>query len=198
LNLPLTTPLGNVRFKPKTYAQLGPIITFHTYPGQPDSKHSHYDDSKEERNPKEIETFNHIIGARDAIEKSRALIDFYATKTKWDGGVRAFLADDVFQLDKDVTKSNNQVDERFGLPETSTSDIKGNWDEKEYEAGLARKLALLEEGLAYNQKSPGRWTRRVPGCLRARGLPILKHFLAIVAIFLIFLLSQLAMRFLKL
>lgn len=69
--------------------------------------------------PRDLDTFNNIIGARDGIDKSRKLINFFAQKTKWEDGVRDFLDQEVFALDSNVTLSNSQVDERFGLPDTS-------------------------------------------------------------------------------
>ncbi|KAK2740623.1 hypothetical protein CKAH01_18569 [Colletotrichum kahawae] len=109
---------GYRRFKPGKYAKLGPVITFHTYSGQSD-RHSHYDGSKLKRVPKDLDTFNSIIGAREAINKSKKLINLFAQKTKWEDGVRDFLANEVFALDPHVTPSNPQVDERFGLQDTS-------------------------------------------------------------------------------
>ncbi|KAJ0327672.1 hypothetical protein COL5a_005642 [Colletotrichum fioriniae] len=109
---------GFFRFKPGKFARLGPIITFHTYSGQ-SKRHAHYDESKQPRSPRDLDSFNHIIGARDAIDKSIKLINFYAQKTKWEDGVRDFFADEVFVLDSNATLSNPQVDERFGSPDTS-------------------------------------------------------------------------------
>ncbi|KAK1846719.1 hypothetical protein CCHR01_10637 [Colletotrichum chrysophilum] len=109
---------GYRRFKPGKYAKLGPVITFHTYANQSD-RHSHYDGSKLKRVPKDLDTFNNAIGAREGIDKSRKLINFFAQKTKWEDGVRDFLHQEVFALDSNVTLSNSQVDERFGLPDTS-------------------------------------------------------------------------------
>ncbi|OHE98689.1 hypothetical protein CORC01_05955 [Colletotrichum orchidophilum] len=154
---------GFVRFKPGKFARLGPIITFHTYSGQ-SKRHAHYDESKQPRNPRDLDSFNHIIGARDAIEKSIKLINFYAQKTKWEDGVRGFLANEVFVLDPNATLSNPQVDERFGLPETSgQSTLEADrLADEEYQLGMERKMAMLEGGLAFAEHVP---SGRRPGCL---------------------------------
>ena len=82
------------------------------------------------------------------------MINYYIAKTKWEGpgGVREFFDTEVFALDSNVTPSNTDVDQRFGLPETSISsaivDI-DSIDDRKYQDGLARKTALLESGLAY-------------------------------------------------
>ena len=58
----------------------------------------------------------------------------------------------MFALDSNVTPSNTDVDQRFGLPETSGSSAivdKDSINDRKYQDGLARKTALLESGLAY-------------------------------------------------
>ncbi|KAF2198768.1 hypothetical protein GQ43DRAFT_474240 [Delitschia confertaspora ATCC 74209] len=195
---------GYFRFRPNTYAQLGPIITFHTYKDQSD-RHKHYDESNQDRDPKDLNSFNHIIGARCAIDKSKKLIDFYATKTKWEDGVSDFLANEVFALDKKVTRSNAEVDERFALPETSgTVCVQQAYhdDDETYRMGLERKMALLEGGLAYMQ--PAGVDDRAHGISRlCRGfypavLATLKYIMMSVGILVLFVLAIFIMRTLKL
>jgi hypothetical protein len=149
---------------------LGPIITFHTYSGQ-SKRHAHYDDSSQDRDPKDLNTFNDIIGGRDAIEKSKKLIDFFAAKTRWEDGVAAFLAEEVFALDKKATHSNAEVDERFGLPDTSgeqslTIGPDASYEQSQY--GFERKLALLEDGLACGQPMPAESRAHSLGQLKSR------------------------------
>ncbi|KAF7441486.1 hypothetical protein A1F99_142160 [Pyrenophora tritici-repentis] len=147
---------GYVTFLPNTHAQLGPLITFHTYLNQ-SSRHDHYDDSdSDDLSPRDLNSFNKIIGARDAIDKCTTLINFFAAKTRWDDGVREFLDNEVYELDQRVTRSNAQVDERFGLPDTcgvlaveKVGDSREG--DEEYTAGLERKMLMLEGGLAYTQ-----------------------------------------------
>ncbi|KAK1494048.1 hypothetical protein CTAM01_09239 [Colletotrichum tamarilloi] len=144
---------GFFRFKPGKFARLGPIITFHTYSGQ-SKRHAHYDESKQPRSPRDLDSFNHIIGARDAIDKSIKLINFYAQKTKWEDGVRDFFANEVFVLDSNATLSNPQVDERFGSPDTSSQSTLGadRLADEEYQMGMERKMAMLESGLAFSER----------------------------------------------
>ncbi|KAK1709180.1 hypothetical protein BDP67DRAFT_523302, partial [Colletotrichum lupini] len=144
---------GFFRFKPGKFARLGPIITFHTYSGQ-SKRHAHYDESKQPRSPRDLDSFNHIIGARDAIDNSIKLINFYAQKTKWEDGVRDFFANEVFVLDSNATLSNPQVDERFGSPDTSSQSTLGadRLADEEYQMGMERKMAMLESGLAFSER----------------------------------------------
>ena len=180
------------------FAQLGPIITFHNYNGQ-SSRHKHFDTSEAERTPKDFSSFNNIIGARDAIEKSKTLIDFYAAKTKWDDGVNKFLADVVFALDEKVTHSNAEVDEHFGLPETSgTRAVVDVYEDRsgdpEYFLGLERKVMMLEGGLAHNQSVPAAMrTVRCLQMLKPSGwvvLTISKYLMAFIGVLLIFILAR--------
>ncbi|KXH61054.1 hypothetical protein CNYM01_11557 [Colletotrichum nymphaeae SA-01] len=149
-DLPVT---GFFRFKPGKFASLGPIITFHTYSGQ-SKRHAHYDESKQPRSPSDLDSFNHIIGARDAIDKSIKLINHYAQKTKWEDGVRDFFANEVFVLDSNATLSNPQVDERLGSPDTSSQSTleADRVADEEYRMGMERKMAMLESGLAFSER----------------------------------------------
>ena len=179
----ITYLAGFVRFKPGTYGRLGPILAFHTYPGQ-SKRHDHYDESHEKRTPKDLNTFNHIIGARDCIEKSKVLIDFFAAKTKWEDGVGQWLANDVFALHKDVQHSNNEVDEHFGASGFSVVDTVPEFD---FRLGLERKMAALEGGLIYTPN------QRV--VVRARHVSLmimgLKYIVAFIGVLVLFVLAQL-------
>jgi hypothetical protein len=135
------------------------------------------------------------------------LIDFYVAKTKWDDGVSKFLADVVFALDEKVTRSNAEVDEHFGLPQTSGTMalvqlLEGRNEDLEYSLGLERKLAMLEGGLAHAQGVPT--TTRTVRCLqmlRPSGrviLTISKYIMAFIGVLLMFILAQLATRTLNL
>ncbi|RMZ72853.1 serine protease abc transporter b family tagd [Pyrenophora seminiperda CCB06] len=184
---------GFIHFKSGTHAQLGPLITFHTYTGQGD-RHDHYDDSDDERKPRDVETFNKIIGARDAIDKCTTLINFFAAKTKWNDGVSDFLDNDVYKLDEKVTSSNAQVDERFGLPETSgVMATTAAEEDEEYRVGMERKMLLLEGGLAYAQ--PQAASGGMLDKLRVRMVGTLKYCLAIALFVIIFLFFNLLPHF---
>ncbi|EDU46453.1 hypothetical protein Ptr902_04022 [Pyrenophora tritici-repentis] len=186
---------GYVTFLPNTHAQLGPLITFHTYLNQ-SSRHDHYDDSdSDDLSPRDLNSFNKIIGARDAIDKCTTLINFFAAKTRWDDGVREFLDNEVYELDQRVTRSNAQVDERFGLPDTcgvlaveKVGDSREG--DEEYTAGLERKMLMLEGGLAYTQPQAS-----VVSSLRGKMVGVLKYCLAIALFVLTFILFNLLPHF---
>jgi len=201
--------LGFVRFKPDTYARLGPIITFHTYAGQNDKRHAHYDyeDLSPKRTPRDPSTFNYIIGAYDAIEKSTKLVNHYVAKTKWEGegGVREFFDTEVFILDRDVKPSNTDVDERFGLPETSGSPTvtdANSTGSKQYQEGLAVKVALLESGLAYvedgSSKRDGLSLSRTLHQPWSLVLAVVGWFILLAGLLLAFVVARLLTRLLKL
>ncbi|KAL8793411.1 MAG: hypothetical protein Q9195_003997 [Heterodermia aff. obscurata] len=157
---------GFFHFKKGTYGRYGSIIAFHTYGGQDEPRHSHYDTTDGDLPlPRNLDSFNGVLGARDAIEASTKIINFVVAKTKWDEGVRQFLSDEVFALDEKVQPGNTQVDpdplcaNTLSLQEKPTytsqeigklspfESIHGNL-EGEYldHANIATKLNLLENG----------------------------------------------------
>ena len=146
--LTLSPPPGFIHFKPNTYGRWGSIIAFHCYSGQDEKRHSHYDSNEgTDPIPKQMDTFNNIIGARDAIEKSASFIKYFAAQTKWEDGVKQFLEQEVFALAPNAKPSDNNVDGSLGPcsmvgSKHSMSDIHHqNFD---YAAGLQRKMALLD------------------------------------------------------
>ncbi|KAK1448224.1 hypothetical protein CCUS01_11807 [Colletotrichum cuscutae] len=177
---------GYFRFKPGKFARLGPIITFHTYSGQ-SSRHARYDESKQLRSPRDLDSFNHIIGARDAIDKSTKLINFYAQKTKWEDGVRDFFANEVFELDSSATSSNPQVDERFGSPDTSNQSTleADRLADEEYQVGMERKMAMLESSLAFSGRVPSKPRFRCLGQLSCRCTSAVLMFLKLLVGFIV-------------
>ena len=130
----------------------------------------HYDtigDKEDIPIPRKLDTFNKVIGARSAIDASIKLINYYHAKTQWDDGVRQFLSDDIFALDKDVQRANTQVDPEIVCTHSmhlhqatlSTQDEDDSYvtngqnqsvnvGEDSYAAGFASKLNLLESGIA--------------------------------------------------
>ena len=157
---------GFFHFKKGTYGRYGSIIAFHTYVGQDEPRHSHYDTTDGDLPlPRNLDSFNGVLGARDAIEASTKITNFVVAKTKWDEGVRQFLSDEVFALDEKVQPGNTQVDpdplcaNTLSLQEKPTytsqelgklspfESIHGNL-EGEYldHANIATRLNLLENG----------------------------------------------------
>lgn len=197
------------QYRANNYIQLGPIITFHNYNGQDPKRHSHFDTidgAIESIVPNNLDTFNGIIGARDAIEMSKIFINFYVSKTKWEDGVEAFLSKKVFALDEHPTRSNNEVDEHFGKSYTDVAsmEMQSRYEDYEYREGMERKLMMLETGLAHTDHSqhcavtqPGRfyqWLKKPQGTV----LKIVKYVLAFVGLVLAFMVGSLMMKALKL
>ncbi|KAI4160368.1 MAG: hypothetical protein LQ342_005779 [Letrouitia transgressa] len=141
---------GYIQFKPGTYGRWGSVISFHCYSGQDDDRHSHYDSLEGVAPvPKQLSTFDKILGARDAIDKSAGLINFFTAQTKWEDGVKQFLEQDVFALAPNAKPANSDVDGNVGPCITAggaraMSDTR--YQDLEYAAGLQRKLASLEGG----------------------------------------------------
>ncbi len=189
--------LGFIQFKPNTYGDWGPIRAFHTYKHQDEDRHSHYDTiGKSDEVPilRKLDTFNKVMGARNAIEASTKLINYYHAKTKWDDGVRQFLSDDIFALDEDVRPGNTQVDQEvvctpsmypqqaiLGMRGEDGASVTNGQNESvdvggdAYAAGFKRKLNLLESGLAEvatTTRQPAnrfRWfSQALHGCTRSK------------------------------
>ncbi|KAI0097562.1 hypothetical protein GGR51DRAFT_540722 [Nemania sp. FL0031] len=134
-----------MRFKEGMWGDWGAIINFHCYNGQDSDLHSHYDGLEDGPlpSPTNLESFNSIIGARNAIAASKKLIDFWADRTRWEDGVEAFLRTEVFAIDPDATPSNSQVDQS-GPISFHHRHLPGEDVDIEYQAGLQRKLASLD------------------------------------------------------
>ncbi|KAM0238301.1 hypothetical protein ACHAP5_008767 [Fusarium lateritium] len=136
---------GYIRFRPDTYGDWGSIICFHTYNDQDGDRHGHYDDKDGEQDPdpKDVTTFNEMVGARNAIDGCTTLINLFINKTKWDDGVKQFLEDDIFLLDSCAKPSDHFTDESVISYVYQDREKSQEFD---YQAGHQRKLASLEEG----------------------------------------------------
>ncbi|KAF5022677.1 hypothetical protein F66182_5225 [Fusarium sp. NRRL 66182] len=137
---------GYIRFRPDTYGDWGSILCFHAYNDQDGDRHSHYDDKNGERDPapRDVTTFNEIVGARNAIDGCTALINFFVQKARWEDGVKQFLEEEIFVLDHDARPSDNFTDEVV-IPYPYHDQ-----DEKcvfKYQSGFERKYASLEAGV---------------------------------------------------
>ncbi|KUM61268.1 hypothetical protein ACN42_g5856 [Penicillium freii] len=135
-------------FKEGMYGKWGPVVAFHSYDGQNQARHSHYD-GLENGNlpvPKNLDSFNSIIGARSAIEADKKFMNCFAAQTKWEDGVENFLKSEVFAIDKDAKPANSLVDE--GGPYTGKTCHKTPQADCDYlcAAGLQRKILNLESG----------------------------------------------------
>ncbi|KAI0116688.1 hypothetical protein F4814DRAFT_257661 [Daldinia grandis] len=136
---------GFMVFEPGTWADWGAVINFHCYAGQDSDIHAHYDGLEDAPLPvpKDLNSFNSVIGARNAIEASRNLINFWVAETKWEDGVETFLKTEIFAVDKAAGPSNSQVDQS-GPISSSCRHFTGRTPRVENNAGLRRKLLSLD------------------------------------------------------
>lgn len=157
-----------ITFKPGTTGRWGPIVSFHTYGSQDDGRHSFYDGIEDGGlpDPRNLDSFNHLNGARDAIEACLLLVNSFADKRPWHE-LRNDLSKGVFKLDKDARDCNSGVDEKIpgydaaSVPAPAVEDTVEEMSDAEYQAGLLRKMSSLEAGLHYQPVA-------VPNCLCAR------------------------------
>ncbi|KAF4551908.1 Hypothetical protein D9617_12g037980 [Elsinoe fawcettii] len=111
----LTEIIDPLTYKPGTIDRWGAILNFHTYFGQNDSQHAHYDHPSDgipdPGNLSNLDQWNGLLGCGDAVDKCVALGTMWSTGRSWDGddGVQRFLDQDVFPIDKDATPANDHV-----------------------------------------------------------------------------------------
>jgi len=87
------------------------VLNFHSYDGQDSHRHDLYDQPNGSMTAGDLESFNKVVGARDAIDKCAQLARFWAEKTKWEDGVGDFLRMKVFSIHEKATGSNIDVDD---------------------------------------------------------------------------------------
>lgn len=148
---------GFVQFKSGKYGRWGPVVSFHCYSGQDSVRHSHYDSLEGAVPiPKQLNTFNKIIGARDAVDKCAKLINFFTNVTKWEDGVKLFLEQDVFALAHNAKPANNEVDSNIGPCTAGLRTVIDARHDFEYMAGLQQKVTSLENGPCHDVEAiPG-------------------------------------------
>ncbi|KAI1641846.1 uncharacterized protein F4817DRAFT_362748 [Daldinia loculata] len=152
---------GYMVFKPGTWGDWGAVINFHCYAGQNSDQHAHYDGLEDAPLPvpKNLDSFNSIIGARNAIEGCRKLIDFWADGTKWEDGVETFLHTEIFAIDQAASPSNSQVDQS-GPISLSCCRFTSRNTHVEYQAGLRRKLNSVDSRVLTSRNIVGKMRRR--------------------------------------
>ena len=99
-------------FKPGKFGRFGEVENFHCYKNQDHDAHDKYDKpGPTPPNPRDLTTFNEIIGARDAIDMASQLIQLWKTLTPWDApsGAKELLTETVFKLSVAVTRSDSTV-----------------------------------------------------------------------------------------
>ncbi|KPM43290.1 hypothetical protein AK830_g3276 [Neonectria ditissima] len=100
-------------YKSGTTDRWGAIENFHTYGGQDENLHSHYDHPNDKLpdpgNLGDLSQFDGLIGCRMAVEKCQGLLKLKQAGTKWKEGVEAYLDGDVFALSPTASPANNEV-----------------------------------------------------------------------------------------
>ena len=143
---------GYLNFKPGTWAQWGPIVSFHTYGTQDTDRHSFYDGLEGARvpNPRDLGSFNRLLGARDAIDACILLVNAFARKQQWEE-LRQELEKGVFAIDRDSKPYNSAVDGSIpGLDFAYVKEAVQIPEETRYVGPLEKKLLVDPEA--------GTWT----------------------------------------
>jgi hypothetical protein len=99
-------------FKPGTYGHYGEVKNFHCYRGQSEL-HDKYDKPPllAWLRPNDINSFNVLHGARDAVNASRSLLNMWNSGTPWaaSGGPKELLEGTVFKLAAEASPANATV-----------------------------------------------------------------------------------------
>jgi len=103
----VSASVHSITFKPGTWGQWGNVITFHAYHGQDEDVHSSFD-SYGEMDPTNLNSFNGLVGGRDAISNCAKLLGYYANRMLWENGPKALL-EQIFALAPNATVSNTEV-----------------------------------------------------------------------------------------
>jgi len=149
---------GYINFRAGTWAQWGAIVSFHTYGEQDSKRHSFYDglEGAGLPNPKDLQSFNRLHGARDAIEACIVLINAFAKKMPWEK-LREKLEKTVYAIDPNAGDCDSAVDGIIPGLDTASIRYEKKGDVFDYEAGMLRKLSSLESGVSTNVERRWRW-----------------------------------------
>lgn len=137
---------GYLVFRPGAWAQWGPIVSFHTYGTQDEDRHSFYDglEGAHVPNPRDIGSFNRLLGARDAINACILLINAFARKQSW-SELRPEMETRVFAIDPNAKPCNSAVDNSIpGLDFAYGEETDHAPEEPAYYSGLAEKGMFLD------------------------------------------------------
>lgn len=93
--------------------QWGEILNFHTYSGQNDGAHAHFDHADDKLSNAghldDLDQWNGLVGCRSAVDKCIGLISMKQAGQKWEDGVKQYLDQEVFAVSSDATPANNSV-----------------------------------------------------------------------------------------
>jgi hypothetical protein len=101
------------KFKPGTYGHYGEVENFHCYKGQDSSLHDKYDKPPwwSGVDATDLESFNALPGARDAIDASIKLLNMWRNGTAWaaNSGPKELLEGTIFKLSANVSPADSTV-----------------------------------------------------------------------------------------
>jgi hypothetical protein len=102
------------QFQAGRYGRYGAVENFHCYREQDSSLHDKYDSPGmfgTTPDPTYVDSFDGLLGARDAINASMLLLNFWKGGTAWaaPGGPQEFLLNTVFKLAPTVTPADSTV-----------------------------------------------------------------------------------------
>lgn len=101
----------NPNLQPGEADRWGAVLNFHTYNGQNDSQHKHFDHGSESLGAIDLtkaDSWNGLEGCRDGLDRCIVLADFWHRRAPWTE-VREWLDADVFVISKDATVSDNSI-----------------------------------------------------------------------------------------
>ena len=96
------------QFKPGKYGIYGEIENFHCYKGQ-DHKMHDKDDTLKGSDPNTLDSFNALLGGRDAIGYCIRVLDFWNTKTSYAAGPKDLFETEIFSLAATATPADTTV-----------------------------------------------------------------------------------------
>src|SRR4030095_9734687 len=100
------------KFKPGKYGKYGEVENFHFYGGQKPEDHDKYDKPGDPPpTAANLDSFNEMHGARDAIDAGIALLNLWSNATPWSvpGGAKELLEGTIFKLSVSATPSDATV-----------------------------------------------------------------------------------------
>ncbi|KAF3049543.1 hypothetical protein E8E11_001466 [Didymella keratinophila] len=155
-------------FRPGNWAQWGPIVSFHTYGTQDEDRHPFYDglEGASVPNPRDIGSFNRLLGARDAINACVLLINPFARKQLWTE-LRREMETWVFAIGPNEKPCNSAVDKSIPDLNYAYAEETEYTPEATYHTGLDEMTMLLDPEAdtllcaAIQQRREIMWLRRL-------------------------------------
>ena len=98
------------QFQPGKFGDYGDIQNFHCYKGQNHDDHDKYDKYDTSLlDTSKLETFNGLIGARNAIDFCTRLLNFWKARTPYANGPKVMFENEIFKLAPGATPADATV-----------------------------------------------------------------------------------------